>query len=150
MGPQEAGDVLALAAVAVVAISIGYGALRRGDASAGPNTWSTSPAAGRKESTVSPTPTQQVEKVLIDFVKTAYEADKPAVLAAITAAEGGAQGFLVNAIKDAPRPPGLLGMLFGTLEPWLEDYVAGLLEKAGPAIVYAFIDSELARLDAAV
>lgn len=93
---------------------------------------------------------QQVELAVIDFVKSTYEANKPAVLTAINQAEGGVEAFIVNAIKNAPKPGGLLGTLYGILEPQLETYVKNLVAQAGAEVVYTFIDDELAHIQHAV
>lgn len=88
--------------------------------------------------------TNTVEVAVLTFIKSEYESNKPAVLAAIQQAEGGVQAFIVNAIKNAPKPSGLLGTLYSALEPSLENYVAGLITTSGPEVVYDFIDAEIA------
>lgn len=90
------------------------------------------------------TPEQQAELGVVEFIKQTYEADKPAVLALIQRCEGGVEGFIVNGLKNAPKPGGLLGSLYPLLEGSLESYVAKLVAAAGPEVVYDFIDRELA------
>lgn len=78
-----------------------------------------------------------------DFIKSEYEANKPAVLAAIQAGEGGAEAFLVNLIQNA-QFSGVLGMIASIVKPQAEAFVQGLVTKYGPEVVYAFIDAEIA------
>jgi hypothetical protein len=86
----------------------------------------------------------QVGGVILDFVKSEFDANKPAVLAAIAAGEGGVEAFIVKGIKNAPRPNGILGSLFPLLEGSLENYVQKLVAANGPEVVFDFIDRELA------
>jgi hypothetical protein len=83
------------------------------------------------------------EGEVADVVKSAYESNKPAVLAAIQAAEGGAQAFIVNAIKNAPKQSGIVGELLPFVEGQLESAVAAQLVKYGPEYVYTFVDGLL-------
>ena len=79
---------------------------------------------------------------LADFAVAELEANKPAVLSLIQAAEGGVEGAIVNALKNAPKPPGLLGTVFPIVEAGFAKYAQQLVAKYGPEVVFNFIDTE--------
>jgi hypothetical protein len=83
------------------------------------------------------------EVAVLNFIKSELDTNKPAVLAAIQQLEGGVESFIVNAIKTAPKPSGLLGTLYAALEPSLISYVQGLITNSGPEVVFDFIEAEL-------
>ncbi len=90
-------------------------------------------------------PTTQAELATVEFIKNVYESNKEEALKLIQTAEGGAEAFVVNALKAAPRPGGMAGVMFGYFEPYLANYVANVIAKNGPQVVYEFIDAQLAH-----
>lgn len=92
----------------------------------------------------------QGEVAAITFAKGFYESNKPAVLAAIQNAEGGIEGAIINAIKNAPVPGGLVGTIFKLGEPSIEAWVANLVFTNGPEVIYTYIDNDFAYALAAV
>ena len=85
-----------------------------------------------------------LEGQALDVLKSLFESDKPAALAAIQAAEGGIEGFIVNAIKNA-QFTGIAGMLAKAFEPSLESGVAAYVASHGPEVVYEWIDALIAE-----
>jgi len=79
---------------------------------------------------------------LADFAVAELESNKAAALALIASAEGGVEGAIVNALKNAPKPSGLLGTVFPIVEAGFAKYAQQLVEKYGPEVVFQFIDSE--------
>ena len=56
--------------------------------------------------------------------------------------EGGIESAIANAIKNAPKPGGLLGIVFPALEAGIDKYAVALVAQYGPEVVFNFIDAE--------
>lgn len=90
---------------------------------------------------------QEIAVGVATALKTAYEADQPAVLTLIQAAEGGVEGFILNALKAEAanvKPP--FNILAGMAEAQLAAFAQSLVAKYGPTVAYTFIDKELGYL----
>ena len=79
---------------------------------------------------------------LADVIVKAAETNKPAILAAIQAGEGGVERAIVNAIKSAPKGSGPLSLALPLIESELVAYVQQLVAKEGPEVVFDFLDAE--------
>lgn len=90
-----------------------------------------------------------LEVTVLTFIKQEYEANKAAVLAGITAAEGGIQTLVDNALNDF-KPSGVVGAVYALVKPQVIADVNNFITTEGsPETVYELIDSELAKALAA-
>ena len=86
-----------------------------------------------------------IQLILLQGLKTAYDADPAAVVSFISAGEGGIEAFIANALTEL-KPTGVLGTVYGFLEPKIMPEITALVAKdASPATVYALLDALLAK-----
>ncbi|GAC1585147.1 MAG: hypothetical protein NVS3B5_19610 [Sphingomicrobium sp.] len=68
------------------------------------------------------------------------------MIAAITQVEGSLDAAIVKALETAPRPNGLLGLVFPQIEGSLESYATQLIAQHGaPTVLFALLDSSAHR-----
>lgn len=79
---------------------------------------------------------------IADALIAAAQSNKAEVLAALSAAEGGLEAAVVAAIKNAPKPGGLLGIAFPAIEASLVAEVQRLIAQNGPEVIFDFLAGE--------
>lgn len=80
---------------------------------------------------------------IADMMTATFEADKTQVISLITQGEGDLKTALTNAIKNLPKPSGLLGVVFPMIEKSAETYADALLAQYGPDVIFALLDNEI-------
>jgi hypothetical protein len=97
---------------------------------------------------------KEVEKGVLAFVLVEAEANRPAIIAWIGSGESRVNAALKDLIAHIPAVRGLLGSvanpLLAAVEAGIEGYVAQLLAKESPEVVYGYLVSLLTRLQAEV
>ena len=82
---------------------------------------------------------------IIEAIKALWDTNKATVVALITQGEGGAEAFILSALKaEGARLTGLAAMLDSFVEPQLAAYVQAEFTQYGPQYLYTFIDAWLA------
>jgi hypothetical protein len=82
-----------------------------------------------------------IEGSVADTILSAAEANRPAIIAAITSAEGGLESFLSAALENI-KPVGLVGTVWALIKPALLSELLALEAKESGSVIFAFLDVE--------
>jgi len=82
-----------------------------------------------------------LEGQIADAVIAAAEANKPAIVAAIQAAEGGVEAFIGKAV-DNVKPSGALALVWEVLKPSVKAELVALEAQVPGAVIFNVLDSE--------
>lgn len=82
---------------------------------------------------------------LADLAVSELQANKTEALALITSAEGSIEAAVSNAIKNAPKPGGLLGTVWPLIVGQADSFATKLVASYGPEVIFDFIALEAAN-----
>ena len=143
--PQKDADIASHTLVLVGAIAAYLGRPKTVVSQSAPTPTTVTPSLSVNEKgsfSIMATNLKALTGPLADYVITELEANKPAALVLIQNAEGGVEGAIANAMKNAPRPRGIIGIAVPMVESAIDKYAADLVIKYGPEVVFEFIDHE--------
>jgi hypothetical protein len=82
------------------------------------------------------------EGAIADAIIAAAEANKPAVLAAINAAEGGVEAFLTNVVNSVKPNGMILPTVWSIIKPSIVGELTSVEAQYPGTVIYALLDAE--------
>ena len=82
------------------------------------------------------------EGQIADAAVAALEANKPAVVAAISTAEGGVEAIITNAVNNFQPKGTVLPLVWGVIKPAVIAELVSLEAQESGTVIFALIDAE--------